>query len=243
MKKTQVLIGLLLVLALVFVFSEVRAQTESGWVLRLTRNFGYGSGSDIQGTMTLSLDGDLTPVVRVVYYIDDNAMDVVTQSPFKLSFSTNDYEPGVHKIRAVISTADGKLASAGPIVYNFLSAAESGKKTTNILVAVIGISLGSMAVSWLISSRQKGSTTTTGGMHGIAVCNRCGKSFSRSFFGMNLVVGKFERCPHCGKWQLTRRASPLEIEWANEDARSEQAEVAVEKPKKDDLDESKFIDM
>lgn len=242
MKKTQLLIGLMLVLALVFVFSEVQAQTESAWVLRLTRNFGYGAGSDIQGNMTLHLDGDLSSVVKVIFYMDDKVMAEVSQEPFRLAFTTDDYEPGVHKMRAEVTSEDGTVTPAGPIVYNFLSAGESGKKITNILVAVIGISLGSMAVSWLISSRQKGSTTT-GGMHGIAVCNRCGKSFSRSFFGMNLVVGKFERCPHCGKWQLTRRASPLEIEWANEDARSEQAEVAVEKPKKDDLDESKFIDM
>ena len=60
---------------------------------------------------------------------------------------------------------------------------------------------------------------------------------------MNMVVGKFERCPHCGKWQLTRRASPLEIEWANEDSRPEEPQQVAEKPKKDDLEESKYIDL
>lgn len=239
MKKTNFWIGLLLVLALVFVFSEVQAQTDSEWVLRLTRNFGYGSGSDIQGNMTLYLDGDLSSVVRVVYYIDDNAMDVVTQSPFKLPFTTDNYEPGVHKMRAEVSTADGKLASAGPIVYNFLSTAESGKKTTT----VIGITLAAMAFSWFISSRQKGGEVTSGGMFGLAVCNRCGKAFARSILGMNIVVGKFERCPHCGKWQITRRASPLEIEWAKEDERQEVPQEITEKPEKDDLDESRFVDL
>ncbi len=243
MKKTRFLIGLLLVVALVFVFSEAQAQTESPWVLRLTRNFGYGSGSDIQGNMTLYLDGDMSSVVRVVYYMDDVVMAEVSQEPFKLPFATGDYAPGVHKMRAEISSADGKITSAGPIVYNFLSAVESGQKTTSILIAVVGISLAAAGLSWFISSRGKGGAVATGGMHGLAVCKQCGKVFPRSFFGMNMVVGKFERCPHCGKWQLTRRASPLEIEWANEDSRPEEPDVVAEKPKKDDLDESRFVDM
>ena len=58
-----------------------------------------------------------------------------------------------------------------------------------------------------------------------------------------MVIGKFERCPHCGKWQITRRASPLEIEWANERNQPEEPERIVEKPEEDDLDESRFIDL
>ena len=243
MKKTRYWIGLLLVLALVFVFSEAQAQTESPLVLRLTRNFGYGSGSDIQGNMTLYLNGDMSSVERVVYYMDDEIMAEVTQEPFKLPFSTDDYEPGMHKMRAEVSRTDGKITPAGPIVYNFLSASESGEKTTSILIAVIGISLAAAGLSWFISSRQKGGAVATGGIHGLAVCNRCGKAFPRSFFGMNMVVGKFERCPHCGKWQLTRRASPLEIEWANEDSRPKEPQEVTERTKKDDLDESKYIDL
>ncbi len=139
--------------------------------------------------MTLYLDGDMASVVRVVYYMDDEVMAEVTQEPFKLPFSTGDYAPGVHKMRAEVTTADGNVASAGPIVYNFLSAVESGKKTTSILVTVIGISLGAMAISWFISSRQKGGVVTSGGMFGLAVCNRCGKVFARSIMGMNICGG------------------------------------------------------
>lgn len=244
MKKTRFWIVLLLVLALIFVFSEAQAQTESPLILRLTRNFGYGSGSDIQGNMTLHLDGDLSSVVRVVYYMDDEVMAEVSQEPFRLAFSTDNYQPGVHQMRAEVSSADGTVTPAGPIAYNFLTAADSAKNATSILLAIVGISLAAMLVSWLISSRQKGgAATTTGGMHGVAVCKRCGKTFARSFFGMNLVVGKFEPCPHCGKWQITRRASPLEIEWANEDTLPEEPQEVTEKPKKDDLEESKFIDV
>lgn len=243
MKKTRFLIGFLLVLALGFAFSEAQAQTESPWVLRLTRNFGYGSGSDIQGNMTLYLDGDLSTVGKVIYYMDDKVMAEVAQDPFKLPFTTDDFAPGVHKMKVEIHSTDGTVTPAGPIVYNFLSAAESGKKTTSILFMVIGISLAAMGISWFISSRQKGDTPVTGGMHGLAVCNRCGKIFARSFFGMNMVVGKFERCPHCGKWQITRRASPMEIEWADQQERAEEPAEVTQKPEKNDLEDSRFVDM
>lgn len=243
MKKTRFLIGVLLVLAVAFCFSEAKAQTESPWVLKLTRNFGYGSGSDIQGNMSLYLDGEMGSVARVVFYMDDEVMTEVTQEPFKIAFTTDNYQPGVHKMKADVITTDGNVTPAGPIVYNFLSAADSGKSITRILVLVAGISLAAGGISWFISSRQKGGAVVTGGMHGLAVCNRCGKTFPRSFFGMNLVVGKFERCPHCGKWQITRRASPLEIEWANEQTRPEEAQVIPEKPEKDNLDESRFVDL
>lgn len=243
MKTIRFLMGLLLILAVIFVVSEAQAQTETPWVLRLTRNFGYGSGSDIQGNMTLSLTGDLSSIVKVVYFMDDQPMAELTQEPFKQPFTTDDYQPGVHKMRAEVSTADGNVTPVGPIVYNFLSAGESGEKTTSLLFTVIGISVAAMGVSWFISSRQKGGTVATGGMHGLAVCKQCGKTFARSFFGMNMVVGKFERCPHCGKWQITRRASPMEIDWANEQTRPKEPVEIVEKPKKDDLDESRFVDM
>ncbi|MDY0125012.1 MAG: hypothetical protein RBS09_02305 [Anaerolineaceae bacterium] len=243
MKKTHYLIGIFLVLALALVFSEAQAQEQSQWILKLTRNFGYGSGSDIQGNMTLSLGGDLNSITKVVYYIDDELMAEVSQNPFKLPFNTDDYQPGVHEMRAEITSNDGKVMPAGPIVYNFLSAIDAGGKTTTMIVVILGITAAAMGLSWLISSRQKDSGVMTAGIHGLAVCNRCGKTFPRSFFGMNMVIGKFERCPHCGKWQITRRASPLEIEWANERNQPEEPERIVEKPEEDDLDESRFIDL
>ena len=32
--------------------------------------------------------------------------------------------------------------------------------------------------------------------------------------GPNLLVGKLERCPHCGKWAIAGRASPAQLEAA-----------------------------
>jgi hypothetical protein len=61
--------------------------------------------------------------------------------------------------------------------------------------------------------------------------------------GINLVGVQLERCPHCGKLVAARRASPLEIERANQRNQPEEHQKVVEKPEKDDLDESRFVDM
>lgn len=77
----------------------------------------------------------------------------------------------------------------------------------------------------------------------MAVCKRCGKTFPRSFFDMNIVIVKFEGCLHCGRWQVFRPASLLEIEWANERNQPEEPQKIVEKPEEDDLNESRFVDV
>ncbi|MDD2521864.1 MAG: hypothetical protein PHW11_03450 [Anaerolineaceae bacterium] len=243
MKKKQLWIAFLLVFCMVFAFSDAQAQDGSDLTLRLRRDWGYGSGADIQGNMTIYIDGDLSAAQRVVYYIDDAVMAELSEEPFRFSFTTDDYQPGVHQMRAEVSLADGTIIPVGPIVYNFLSAGESGQITSTLIGIIVVITLAGMGISWFISSRQKGGSTTGGGMHGLAVCNRCGKTFSRSFLGLNIVVGKFERCPHCGKWQITRRASPLEIEMAENQNRPEETPEVTPKPEKDDLDDSRFVDM
>ena len=54
---------------------------------------------------------------------------------------------------------------------------------------------------------------------------------------------RLERCPHCGKVVADQRASPLEIERANQRNQPEEPQKVVEKPEKDDLDDSRFVDM
>lgn len=62
------------------------------------------------------------------------------------------------------------------------------------------------------------------GILGGAVCPKCGKPFRRSLMGLNLVLWRFQRCPHCRKWILTRRASRAELEQA------EKRMASVEQP-------------
>jgi hypothetical protein len=64
---------------------------------------------------------------------------------------------------------------------------------------------------------------------GGAVCPRCELPYSRKTFSPNLLVGKLERCPHCGKIAVVGRASPSALE-AAEARLSEQGSEAAPAP-------------
>lgn len=234
---------ILLVFFLGLSTSLVNAQGESSWTINLRRNWGYGAGSNIQGSMTLSLSGDLVSVTRVEYFIDDQVLSDQNEAPFSFSFNTDNYEEGVHELHARVYTKNGEVISVGPSIYNFLSSADAMNTTFQLIGVILGITLLGMAITYFASSRNRSSGEKSVGPLGLAVCKRCGLAFPRSIFGFNLVAGKFERCPHCGKWQLTRRASAAEIEQAERKLRPEEP-PAVEKPsEKNALDESRFIDL
>jgi hypothetical protein len=52
------------------------------------------------------------------------------------------------------------------------------------------------------------------GAAGGAVCPRCTLPYSRNPLSPNLLFGKLERCPHCGKWGIARAASRSELDAA-----------------------------
>lgn len=246
-KKSRITF-ILLVFFLGLSTSLVNAQGESSWTISLRRNWGYGAGSNIQGSMTLSISGDLVSVTRVEYFIDDQLLSDQNEAPFSFSFNTDNYEEGVHELHARVYTKNGEVISVGPSIYNFLSSADAMKTTFRLIGVILGITLLGMAISYFISSRSRSSGERGVGPLGLAVCKRCGQTFPRSIFGINLVAGKFERCPHCGKWQLTRRASEAEIEQAERklhpvDVSNEHTHETESQPVKDALDDSRFIDM
>jgi len=242
MKNRRLWLGILLITLLGLSFNSVFAQDSSQFGLRLRRDWGYGAGADIQGRVTLSLTGETGQLSKVIFYMDDAVMAELSEAPFSFSFSTDGYPSGLRRMSATVFSSDGSSQDVAPITYNFLSKDAANSATTKVLVLVIGVILVSLAVSVFISSRNKGSETANGGINGLAVCQRCGKTFVRSILGLNVVVGKFERCPHCGKWQLTRRAGPLEIENADSRTKPETASQPEAKAEKDELEDSKFID-
>ena len=222
----------------------VSAQTEEAqWQLRLSRDWGYGMGSDIQGQMTLSLQGDNSQIERVTYYFNDVQVSEQTEAPFKYSFNTDQFPVGINIMRADVFTQDGKLHTTLPLGYNFLSSKEANKTTGLLVGGIIGVTLLITALSFLIASRGQGKNRNSGGMFGLAICKECGQTFPRSLFGMNIVVGKFERCPHCGKWQITVPASQSEIAQANRASQPEPMPKTDSSDKKDELEESRFIDL
>jgi len=241
-KKSRITF-ILLVFFLGLSTSLVNAQGESSWTISLRRNWGYGAGSNIQGSMTLSISGDIVSVTRVEYFIDDQLLSDQNEAPFSFSFNTDNYEEGVHELHARVYTKNGEVISVGPSIYNFLSSADAMNTTFRLIGIILGLTLLGMAISYFISSRSRSSGERGVGPLGLAVCKRCGQTFPRSIFGFNLVAGKFERCPHCGKWQLTRRASEAEIEQAERKLHPEEFPTVERLPEKDTLEESRFIDM
>ena len=67
------------------------------------------------------------------------------------------------------------------------------------------------------------------------VPNATKKPFARHFWGINLVVGKYDRCPHCGKWGLVRAMHPDVLDAAVEAI--EKAETVPNQAKPVDIDD------
>jgi len=68
-------------------------------------------------------------------------------------------------------------------------------------------------------------------------------------WGLNMGLGKFDRCPHCGKWSVVRRVNPDLLAASAEAAeRAARQETAVSEPLSDEeklrrqLDDSRFDD-
>lgn len=73
------------------------------------------------------------------------------------------------------------------------------------------------------------------GVVGGAVCPRCKLPYSRRVLSPNLLIGKLERCPHCGKIAIVRRASLADLE-AAEARLPAQDQAAAPHPKEDHSD-------
>jgi hypothetical protein len=212
--KTKSLVICLLVLLLLP--SPALAQdSQPGLTLKLNRDMGYGGFSgDIQGTFSLIAEGpdDLT---QVKFYLDDALLGIVEEPPYRIQFHTGSFDPGVHTMTAIGVLGNGEELHSQEIVRMFLSAEEANNSTLGIVVpmlAVIGV-IALLAVAIPLVMGRKGKQYAIGqySLAGGAVCRHCQMPFSRHMMSPNLVTGKLERCPHCGKLQLARRASPAEL--------------------------------
>lgn len=88
-------------------------------------------------------------------------------------------------------------------------------------ILVVGIVLVSLVARQLFRRPAKTAPLAPGqsrdyGAAGAAVCRGCGLPFARDVLGLNMLVGKLMRCPHCGKWAVLPAASPAEVAAAEE---------------------------
>ena len=231
MKKKVLILFVLTMLLSLLSLNAVFAQTESAFTISLQRNFGYGGfGNDIQGYFQIKIKGPLEQVQEVVYTLDGKAMGTVSESPFKLDFNTDDFVPGEHKLSANVKLLDQSEVQAQPVRVNILSKETASKSVFKILIPLFALIGGAALISSLVAGRTNrgvpGEHQNYSGIYGGAVCPKCGHPFPRSFFGINLGIVRIERCPSCGKWISSRRASPDELAAAE---RAEAEKYRVEK--------------
>ncbi len=247
---------LILGIALLFAVSA-SAQQGTGLSLNLSRNFGFSSGTGrIQGQFTLKASGP-TNLQRVVFYIDDQQMGEATQSPFSISFNTGTYSPAQHSLSAVGYTSDGQELRSNVINAQFITSSEAGQSTLRIVIPILVVVLLAIVLSALIpllSNRGKTEKLPLGsqrnyGMMGGTICPKCGRPFSIQIWGINLLAGKLNRCPYCGKWSIVRRRSMAELK-AAEQAELDQSTseeipspISEEDKLRKELDNSKYQDL
>lgn len=248
---TKVLISVLLALTLLLTPGTALAQgNDSELNLRLTRDFGYGDfTNNIQGRFSFRADGP-DDLLRVEFYIDEELIATVEESPFDHQFNTDNYSPGEHRLYAIGFTSNGDVLHSNEFTRVFLSPEEARGGVVGILGPIFAILAIVMLLSFLIPTiltRGKPVKIKGYGMAGGAVCKRCGKPFARAIWMPNILVGKLARCPHCGKIAIVPRATPDQLEQAEARYRAEMDGGGLASPQESDqhrlqrqIDDSRF---
>jgi hypothetical protein len=231
------------------------AQTDE-LTLYVRRNVGYSGGSQIQGSFRMVVEGpgDLT---SVTFKIDDQVVGtVVTQPPFQINFDTDDYGLGWHDLTAVGQTADGRSLTSTARRLEFVSAEAgwqaAGQITLPILAVVGVVVLIGMGMALIPTLTGRRSNLPLGaprqyGLLGGTICPKCRRPFALHWWGLNAsMIGRFDRCDHCGKWSFVRRVSPDKLreaeaaELALAQPETPVPEISAEEKLKRQLDESRF---
>ena len=225
----------------------------------LRRDFGYASGSGkIQGTFTISASGP-ADLQRVIFYLDGHPLGDVGKPPFSLRFSTDSYGLGEHTFSALGYTGSGRKCESNSLSAVFVTAKEGWQAGMKILVPILSLVFGVtliMIAATVFSSGLAGKklkdlppgAERNYGMVGGAICPRCHRPFSRHLLSPNMVVGKLERCPYCGKVSVVaaRPMAELRAAEAAELAAAGASPVNGDSPDErlhKDLDDSRYQDL
>lgn len=239
---------LLILLACTFlVASPTLAQDQPDELnISFTRNFGFGGFGKIQGTFTLKVQNP-DGFTKVEYLLDGEVINTTTESPFKYTFNTGSFPVGVHTISAVGYLSDGSTIQAPEVSREFISSSDAWSNTGSMVipilaaVAVVAV-LG--AVIPVLMGRKRTHKPGVYGAAGGAVCRKCTMPFSRNFLAPNLLVGKLERCPHCGHWSIVPAAPAAALKAAEErlaaDSEGEIKEVSEEESLRRMIDDSRY---
>ena len=192
---------------------------DGGLTIAVHKRFGYNMGSQIQGSFSIKARGP-EDLATVTFTIDGAPLATMTAPPFEAAFQTRDYDLGWHEIAAEGTTAGGEALESPPLRFQFVSPEAVTKGMVRLLVPVLILIVGAIVLSAVVplfTGRNKQPRSpeayTPGeprsyGMFGGTVCPKCGRPFGLHWWGLNVgLFSKYDRCPHCGKWSLVRRAS------------------------------------
>ncbi|MCB9419500.1 MAG: hypothetical protein H6667_06840 [Ardenticatenaceae bacterium] len=247
MKKSLLLI---IVLSCLLLPAAVGAQESPELRLSLLKDFGSALGGSIQGTFSYRVSGpdDLS---RVEFLMDGESIGEDSEAPFRWQFKTDNFSLGTHTMSAVGYTVDGRTLQSNTIQRQFISSNESNKMLFWVVIPIIVLAIaGRFIVNWIANrgSKQTGQPASSGPFGG-TICPKCGRPFAMHIWGLNVVAGKYDRCPHCGKWSVVRRVSPDALRSAAEALSTENEDSGTPPPADDSqslskqLDESRFDDL
>lgn len=225
------------------------AQDEPALQLRLSRDNGYGLGSQMQGHFSYRISGSEN-LVRVEYLLDGEVIGELTEEPFRFRFVTDNFELGIHEMSAVGYTADGQVLESNVIRGDFVDP----QVGNNFVIAIVGftvvISVVVIGIRLLFFRQGSGKAKQGYGAFGGAVCTNCKRPFGRHWWALNLLATRFDRCPHCGKWQGTRAGTADELAAAEAyeaslggGATRPESEVDEQEKRRKLLDDSRFEDI
>lgn len=244
---------------LVILAQPVMAQDNSSLRISLNKDFGYSSltGGQIQGVFSVRAQGP-QDLVRVVFYLDGQPLGEVTAAPFRLRFDTSNYPNGRHTLSAVGYTSSGKEIRSNDQVREFVPASQGFEGAIEIILPVLGVivvaALLAIGIPALFS-RGKTKNLPLGSPRSYAplggtICPKCSRPFAVHIWGLNLLVGKLDRCPYCGKWSMVVRYSPAQLREAElaelEDVGENSAGISKaseEEKLQKDLENSRYQDL
>jgi hypothetical protein len=182
--------------------------------LKVTKNFGYQAGGTIQGRFTLTASGP-QQLTEVAFMIDGEVQGVDETTPFQWQFSTSEYPPGKHELYALGQTGSGDQFQSEIRELTFISPEAVMGEVMKILIPISGAlvlsTVAGLVLTMYMGRKPKARRIGDYGRAGGAVCGGCGFPFSRNLLSPNLVLGKLEKCPHCGKWSVAGRASESDL--------------------------------
>ena len=215
MKAKRLFLVLLSWIIILGIPASSLAQSSETLTLDLSRDFGYSSGTGkIQGTFSMKVKGpdDLN---KVVFFIDDESVGEATSAPFKLQFDTSSFPLGIHTLVAKGYTNAGEELVSNEKKVEFVSSQEGIGSAMGIIFPLLGVILLAVVISYvlpLLLGKGKQKDLPPGAPRSYAplggtICPKCQRPFAIHIYGLNILVGKYDRCPYCGRWSIVNRYS------------------------------------